>query len=152
MFSSYSAAREMSKKLAKKTSDKTDGQLRLKKLSEEKLTTAHLPLAYQTKDGKFVVLARLSEDRLIQKADESEPEVISRQDLKQQWAGQTIQYHQSGGKFDISWFIPEFVRHRKLLGEGAVFFTLTSTVSPHPAIIFSSHYGQGPGSQCAIHS
>ena len=108
----------------KKTSDKTDGQLRLKKLSEEKLTTAHLPLAYQTKDGKFVVLARLSEDQaLIQKADESAPEVISRQDLKQQWAGQTIQYHQSGGKFDISWFIPEFVRHRKLLGE-VLFFSL----------------------------
>ncbi len=108
----------------KKASGQTDGQLRLKRLTENTLTASHLPLAYQQHDGEFVVLARLSDDQaLIQRHHEHAPQVISRTTLQEAWAGKVIQYHESGRQFDIRWFIPEFIRHRGLLGE-ILFFSL----------------------------
>ncbi|ASM95434.1 type I secretion system permease/ATPase [Vibrio vulnificus] len=118
----------------KNASGQTDGQLRLKRLKEKKLAASHLPLAYQQHDGEFVVLARLSDEQaLIQRHHEHVPQVISRTTLQEVWAGQVIQYHESGRQFDIRWFIPEFLRYKKLLSS-VLFFSfllqLLALISP----------------------
>ncbi|MFS1902018.1 ABC transporter transmembrane domain-containing protein [Vibrio lentus] len=80
------------------------------------------------------MLARLSDDQaLIQRHHEHAPQVISRTTLQEAWAGQVIQYHESGRQFDIRWFIPEFLRHKKLLSS-VLFFSfllqLLALISP----------------------
>ncbi|MCG9555761.1 type I secretion system permease/ATPase [Vibrio sp. Isolate31] len=106
------------KSILQKVSKESGGQLRLKRLKEKKLTAAELPLAYKQKSGGFVVLAKLSDKQaLVQHPHQASPEVIPIETLQDEWTDQVIQYHESGSKFDISWFIPEFVRHRKLFSE-----------------------------------
>ncbi|GAB1101774.1 MAG: RTX toxin T1SS ABC transporter subunit RtxB [Shewanella algae] len=106
------------RKVLKRLSKQHDVNVRLSKIKESKLTTDVLPLAYRRKDGEFVVLARMSDEQaLIQMPDEEAPEVIARQELSRQWTGQVIRVAGPALKFDISWFIPEFVRYRTLLGE-----------------------------------
>ncbi|CCN45280.1 conserved membrane hypothetical protein [Vibrio nigripulchritudo MADA3029] len=106
------------KSILKNVSKESGGQLRLKRLKEKKLTAAELPLAYRRKSGGFVVLAKLSDKQaLVQHPHQTSPEVIPIETLQEEWTDQVIQYRESGSKFDISWFIPEFVRHRKLFSE-----------------------------------
>ncbi|MFV0574182.1 MAG: peptidase domain-containing ABC transporter [Vibrio sp.] len=106
------------KSTLKKISQETKGRLSLKQLSEKQLEAAYLPIVYQNKNGEFCVLARLSEEQaLIKSAYENAPKVIPRTVLQQEWTGHVIQYHESGSTFDISWFIPEFVRYRKFFCE-----------------------------------
>lgn len=106
------------KSTLKNISQKSKGRLSLKRLSEKQLEVTCLPLVYQNKSGEFCVLAKISgEQALIKAPYENAPKVITRVSLKQEWTDQVIQYHETGSKFDISWFIPEFVRHRKLFSE-----------------------------------
>ena len=92
-----------------------DGRLRARKLNKHKLTAADLPLAYKQANGEFSVLAKLSDKQaLVQRVNGPMPELISSQQLDAEWAGEVIQYHESTSRFDVSWFIPEFVRHKRV--------------------------------------
>lgn len=94
----------------------------LGRLSHAKITPEALPLAFRQKDGGFVVLARISDEQaLIQKPDAPSPEVLSLHELYAQWSGEIITLQGPALRFDVSWFIPEFVRHRKLFGEVLLF-------------------------------
>lgn len=106
------------RKTLKMLSKKHQVHLKLKKIKTEKIKQAKLPLAYKQKDGQFVILARLSsEQALIQKPDAPQPEVIPNEVLQENWEGEVIELVDSTLKFDITWFIPEFMRYRKLLTE-----------------------------------
>lgn len=95
-----------------------DIDLRLERLPLRKLTSKMLPLAWCTRDGDFVLLARLSETQaLIQSPLASNPEVIERSQLSEHWGGKVIRVRQGGLHFDLSWFIPELLCHRRILGE-----------------------------------
>ncbi|MCH7371016.1 type I secretion system permease/ATPase [Aeromonas sp. MR16] len=103
-------------------SKEIDGHLSLIKLNEKKISSFDLPLAYRQRNGGFVVLAKISDDQvLIQRPDERAPNIISREKLKSEWSGEVIIYKKNKNKFSISWFIPEFARYRKLLGEILIF-------------------------------
>ena len=83
-----------------------------------KVTPNQLPLVYKQKNGSYAVLARLKEDQaLIQMPDQPTPQIISYEDLESQWSGELIFLTDAKFKFDITWFIPAFVQHRRLIGE-----------------------------------
>lgn len=95
---------------------------RLERLSYDDMTPQILPIMYQQDDGNFVVLARISDGQaLIQSPDSLTPEILSCKTLQSQWRGKVISLQHVKQRFDISWFIPEFVRHRKLIGEVLLF-------------------------------
>ncbi|WP_422420430.1 peptidase domain-containing ABC transporter [Pseudomonas sp. GZD-222] len=92
--------------------------LRLERLSLRKLTPKLLPLVWRTQAGDFVLLARLSDAQaLIQSPSASTPDVIERTQLTEQWSGEVIRLRQGGLRFDLSWFAPELLRHRRVLTE-----------------------------------
>lgn len=92
--------------------------LRLERLAINKLSTNLLPLALRRRRGDFVVLARLSDSQaLIQSPTSNVPEIISRECLAHEWEGEVIRVRQAGLRFDLSWFFPELLKHRRLLAE-----------------------------------
>ncbi|PKG38883.1 type I secretion system permease/ATPase [Psychromonas sp. Urea-02u-13] len=91
-------------------------------LPVNKLSSDMLPLAFKNKAGRYVVLAKMSsEQALIQSPEEAEPQVVSLDELKKNWSGEVIIMQGASLRFDVSWFIPEFVRHRKLFFEVLLF-------------------------------
>ncbi|OMH38898.1 peptidase domain-containing ABC transporter [Motiliproteus sp. MSK22-1] len=96
--------------------------LNLCRLDFIKVTPDILPLAYRQKDGSFVVLVRLSETQaLIQSPDVRLPQTLSLSEIQAQWTGDVVLLQGAAFRFDVSWFIPEFVRHRWLLIEVLLF-------------------------------
>lgn len=93
--------------------------LSLNALSFSKLTEKKLPLAFQSKSGDFYILAKLSKEQgLVQRCTSgAEPKIISLEELQQLWSNTVIRFTKSEHKFDIRWFIPEFVRFRRLFSE-----------------------------------
>ncbi|WP_232772591.1 peptidase domain-containing ABC transporter [Psychromonas sp. Urea-02u-13] len=92
--------------------------IKLSRVQWKKLSVEKLPLAFETVDGDYAVLAKMAEEKvLIQKADKSAPEVISIDELQTLWSSKVIYIPESKLNFDISWFIPEFVRYKGLLSE-----------------------------------
>ncbi|NBI51309.1 peptidase domain-containing ABC transporter [Photobacterium alginatilyticum] len=96
--------------------------LSLGRLKCADISQQHLPLAYRKVNGDFVVLARISDEQaLIQASDAVSPQVVSLEELYAQWGGEVVTLQGAALRFDVSWFIPEFVRHRKLIGEVLIF-------------------------------
>ncbi len=89
-------------------------RLRLRHLALDKLRDEHLPLAVRRPDGNFVLVARINDEQaLLQYSDSATPVVIARAELASLWSGLCIYCQQS--RFDIRWFIPAFLRHRRVL-------------------------------------
>lgn len=96
--------------------------LALKRFNYSRISTEHLPIAFRDKQGGFVILAKMSDEQaLIQSPDSSLPELISLQELESRWLGQVVLLQTSAHQFDIQWFIPAFIRHRRTLGSILVF-------------------------------
>uniref|UniRef100_UPI000C83A097 peptidase domain-containing ABC transporter n=1 Tax=Vibrio splendidus TaxID=29497 RepID=UPI000C83A097 len=53
----------------------------------------------------------------IQRPNKEAPEVISYNELNSIWNHKWIEIKQAQSRFDITWFIPEFLKHKKILGE-----------------------------------
>ena len=84
----------------------------------KKLSADKLPLSFETVDGDHIVLAKMADDKvLIQRPENDTPEVLSIDELEALWSSKIIFIPQSKLNFDVSWFIPEFVRFKGLLGE-----------------------------------
>ncbi|KZN52670.1 hypothetical protein N474_22815 [Pseudoalteromonas luteoviolacea CPMOR-2] len=116
--SDYPSLKQVIKALGKYNNAK----LKLKSLKLDKVSQESLPLAFKDKSGKFIVLARVSDDQALLQAPDSEtPHIISLKELELNWTEQVIMLGNSKYQFDISWFIPEFVRHRGLLSEVLLF-------------------------------
>lgn len=92
--------------------------LRLERLALARLTPKMLPLVWRNHSGEFMLLARLSDTQaLVQRSSMPTPDMLERQQLAEQWSGEVIRLRQSGLRFDLSWFVPELLRHRRILGE-----------------------------------
>ncbi len=83
-----------------------------------------MPALVMAADGRHFVLASVDGDRvLIQEAGSVQPRVASVDDVRERSLGQVLFFASRaslGGefaRFDFSWFIPAFVRYRRLLGE-----------------------------------
>lgn len=92
--------------------------LRLERLALTRLTPKMLPLVWRNQSGEFMLLARLSDTQaLVQRPSMPTPDMLDRLQLAEQWSGEVIRLRQSGLRFDLSWFVPELLRHRRILGE-----------------------------------
>lgn len=93
-------------------------QFKVKTLSFSSLEPEQLPIVYENTDGEFIVLARIADAQaLIQKPSAPSPEVISVAALENSWAGTVIFLRDNASRFDIQWFIPEFLKHKGLIIE-----------------------------------
>lgn len=89
-------------------------RLRLRRLSLNKLRAEHLPMAFRTPEGNFILLARINaQQALLQYSDSEIPQVIDHAELATLWSGLCLFCQQS--RFNIRWFIPAFLRHRNAL-------------------------------------
>ncbi|WP_350304916.1 peptidase domain-containing ABC transporter [Photorhabdus viridis] len=96
-----------------------------------------LPAILFDNNGLPFVLAKSNKDNsLIQKVNEETPEVWSTEKLMEEWNGKWIKVKQKQTKFDISWFIPEFLAQKKNLGEVLLFsFVLQILALISPLVI-----------------
>ncbi|MBN1378178.1 MAG: type I secretion system permease/ATPase [Gammaproteobacteria bacterium] len=113
---------------------------RLIKSDWVKLQKTQLPCIAISKDGKYSILAKLAEDKiLIQHPDQKTPSILKADDFKQWWSGKLIlltrraRLGDSLRKFDISWFIPAIIRYKRFLGEvllASLFIQLFALITP----------------------
>lgn len=112
------------------------------KTSWKRLSKLALPAIAQHKDGHFFILGKFDEKEqkvLIQDPLEKRPLVLPRDLLEEAWSGNVILFTRRAGvmdelrKFDFSWFIPEILKYKKLIGEvllASFFIQLLALVSP----------------------
>lgn len=106
----------------------------------ERLSKLVLPAIARHKDGHYFVLAKLDGDRaLIQDPLEQRPQALPREIFEQAWSGDLILFTRRAGildelrKFDFSWFIPEILKYRKLIGEvllASFFIQILALITP----------------------
>ncbi len=104
------------------------------------LTTTPLPAIARQQDGRYVLLARADEEKvLVQDPSESRPMLLPRAVFEPAWSGQLVLLTKRANarpedrKFDFTWFIPPIVKHRKLLGEvllASFFIQLFALLTP----------------------
>jgi subfamily B ATP-binding cassette protein HlyB/CyaB len=94
------------------------------KTTIERLVQTPLPAIACATDGRFFIIARLDQDKiLIHNPESLRPEVLSADQLLGMWQGELILMSSQAsqatelGKFDFTWFVPSIVKYRKLLGE-----------------------------------
>ncbi|PQJ84994.1 peptidase domain-containing ABC transporter [Aliivibrio sifiae] len=72
--------------------------------------------------GSPFILAKANKDQcLIQKPNKEAPEIVTYNQLGSIWNKKWIEIKQSQSRFDITWFIPEFLQHKKILCEILLF-------------------------------
>lgn len=89
-----------------------------------RLAQTPLPAMAVSTDGRFFILARIDEEKvLIQDPCVERPQVLSIADFAERSSGELILFASRASlagelaKFDFTWFIPAVVKYRKLLGE-----------------------------------
>jgi ATP-binding cassette, subfamily B, bacterial HlyB/CyaB len=115
-------------------------KVRLYRTTWERLATTPLPGIAALKDGNFLFIGKVSEDKaIVQSPLSSKPEVMARSDLERIWDGQIVLMTRRAGllelsrRFDISWFLGAIHKYRRHLAEVLVasfFLQLFSLVSP----------------------
>lgn len=105
-----------------------------------RLTAITLPAIAQHRDGRYVVIARADDEKiLIQDPLEPRPLTLPREVFEEAWSGRLILFTKRANvrdedrKFDFTWFIPAIVKHRKLLGEvllASFFIQLFALIMP----------------------
>ena len=106
----------------------------------ERLAKLTLPAIARHKDGHYFVLGKVDDDHvLVQDPLEKRPLSLPREIFEQAWSGELILFTRRAGvldelrKFDFRWFIPEILKHRKLLGEvllASFFIQLLALATP----------------------
>lgn len=100
-------------------------QLTAKALRQDvmRFDKAALPAIAPLQDGRFMVVARFQEGRLLVQHPGEPPAVMSVAELEAVWTGELIfitskaNYAGATAKFDFTWFIPAIIKYRRLLGE-----------------------------------
>jgi ATP-binding cassette, subfamily B, bacterial HlyB/CyaB len=107
-----------------------------------RLTKTPLPAIAKLRDGGFLVLGKISEDRdqiLVLKPLSPRPELMTRSDFEGVWDNQIILMARRSGltdlsrHFDITWFLGAIQKYRHSLGEvlfASFFVQLFALVSP----------------------
>nr|WP_277422203.1 type I secretion system permease/ATPase [Vibrio caribbeanicus] len=81
-----------------------------------------LPIILFNQENKPFVLAKVAEGQcLIQDPEKQAPEIISSETLLKRWNGRSLSILTKKSKFDIRWFVPEFLKHKSLLAEVLIF-------------------------------
>lgn len=90
----------------------------IKRSKTKKINNITTPVILFDAQGLPFVLAKTNKGScLIQKPNKEAPEVISYNELNSIWNHKWIEIKQPQLRFDITWFIPEFLQHKRILGE-----------------------------------
>lgn len=82
-----------------------------------------LPAITETKDGGFIILAKIEGDKiLVLFPGDNTPSVVDSESFKEHWNGRIIMFVQRFWKqneytFSIRWFIPSIIKYKKPLAE-----------------------------------
>ncbi len=106
----------------------------------QELPATPLPAIAQRTDGRFVVLAKVQDDKvLIQDPLEARPLIQSKDEFAATWSGGLLLCTKRAGlraqdlAFGITWFIPALLKYRRLLGEvllASFFIQLFALLTP----------------------
>ncbi len=104
------------------------------------LLATPLPAIAQRTDGRYTVLAKVQDDKvLIQDPLETRPLIQSKDEFTATWSGRLLLCTKRAGLkaqdlvFDITWFIPAVLKYRRLLGEvllASFFLQLFALLTP----------------------
>jgi subfamily B ATP-binding cassette protein HlyB/CyaB len=105
-----------------------------------RLTKTPLPAIAVLRDGGFLILAKMAEDKiLVQNPLAPRPQIISRAELEQNWDGRLLLIARRrnlvdlGRRFDITWFLGAIHKYRALLSEvliASFFLQVFALISP----------------------
>lgn len=99
-----------------------------------------LPIAFRITHGEWAVLAKLNDEQaLVQRVGKQSPDIVTLEQLRELWAGETLEV--SGRQrrlgdsrpFDVTWFIPEFLRFKAFAWEvlaASAFIETLALISP----------------------
>jgi subfamily B ATP-binding cassette protein HlyB/CyaB len=89
-----------------------------------RLTATALPAIARRKDGSFLVLGRVAEDKvMVQDPAVGRPQLLDRSEFERAWSGQLLVMARRATltdlarKFDITWFLQAMHKYRRLLTE-----------------------------------
>src|SRR6266849_467189 len=110
------------------------------KTSWKRLAATPLPGIAVLRDGDFIVLGKVGEDRaIVQSPHASRPSLMTRAELEAVWDGQLVLMTRRSGlsdlsrRFDITWFLGAIHKYRRVLGKVLVasfFLQLFALISP----------------------
>src|SRR5215831_4876816 len=105
-----------------------------------RLPSTPLPGIAVLRDGEFIVLGKVAQDRaIVQSPHASRPTLMTRAELEAVWDGQLVLMTRRSGlvdlsrRFDISWFLGAIHKYRRVLGHVLVasfFLQLFALISP----------------------
>ncbi|WP_036801681.1 cysteine peptidase family C39 domain-containing protein, partial [Photobacterium marinum] len=102
----------------KKLNVKNKVKILKKNSTLKKLDKIKTPAILFDNQGAPFILAKTNKEKcLIQKANKDKVEVLPYDELSSNWNGKWLDIKQSQSRFDIRWFIPEFLKHKRLLSE-----------------------------------
>ena len=106
----------------------------------KRLARTPLPAIAAMKDGTFVILAKVADDKvLVQDPVQGRPGESPRADFEAAWSGRLILMTTrkalagDARRFDVTWFIPAVIKYRRLFGEvlvSSLFIQVFALVSP----------------------
>src|SRR6267142_6080760 len=105
-----------------------------------RLAKVPLPALAECRDGRFLVLARIVDDKaLIQDPAIGRPQLVSRSELEARWTGRLVLIARRASlgdlarKFDVTWFFQAIYKYRRILSEvmiASFFLQLFALVTP----------------------
>lgn len=116
-----------------------DLKSRLVSVSADRLAKTPLPALAKMNDGRFVVLGKVTDDLAIVQESDGKVTSVPLQTFASCWTGEIVLATRrvtmlgAGSRFDISWFIPAFMKYRKIIGEvliASLFLQLFALVTP----------------------
>src|SRR4030088_2556758 len=110
------------------------------KSSWARLATTPLPAIAALKDGGFLLLGKIGEDKIVVQSPKTpRPELMTKEALEAVWDGRIVLMTRRAGlmdlsrRFDITWFLGAIHKYRRQLGEvlfASFFLQLFALVSP----------------------
>lgn len=98
----------------KKNPTKISNYRKEKTLPKKELSRLTLPaIIYDNANIPYILGSYNDEQVLIQAAGNKPPEIWQKQAFLQQWNGNWLKINQKQSRFDIRWFIPEFLKHKQ---------------------------------------
>src|SRR5262245_28771705 len=113
---------------------------RAQKTNWARLARTPLPAIAALRDGSFIILGKLGDDKiLVQQTSSPRPVLMSRAELEAVWDGAIVLMARRASlsdlsrRFDITWFLGAIHKYRRLLGEvfvASFFLQIFGLVSP----------------------
>jgi len=105
-----------------------------------RLARMSLPCIAALRDGGFLVLAKVAEDKiLVQNPLSPRPQILTREEIESKWDGRVVliarraKLADLGRRFDLSWFMGAIHKYRRLLTEvllASFFLQVFALISP----------------------